>query len=106
MKKIIEYKREDGSSIFIESEDNVPTEVMRSSRASSLTETASEKFENAIKPLKDISNDLIECIQQIAKAPSEVVVEMGLKFSAKAGIIITSVDSEANLKVSIKWSKT
>jgi hypothetical protein len=30
-------------------------------------------------------------------------VELHLKFSARAGIILASVDSEAHLKITLKW---
>ncbi|MCK7576896.1 MAG: hypothetical protein MZV65_14195 [Chromatiales bacterium] len=36
--------------------------------------------------------------------PTEIGLEFGVKFSAKAGAIIASVDSEAVFKVSLKWS--
>ena len=35
--------------------------------------------------------------------PSEAQVEVGFKFSAKAGVILASADSEATFKVTLKW---
>ena len=67
--------------------------------------TDKKKLESALAPLKDFSNDMIHSIKQLVHTPDETVIEMGLKFSAKAGIVITSVDSEANLKISMKWKK-
>lgn len=33
----------------------------------------------------------------------EIALEFGIKFNAKAGVIIASVDSEATFKVALKW---
>ena len=35
--------------------------------------------------------------------PQEIQLEFGVKFSAKAGVIFASADSEATFKVSLKW---
>ena len=35
--------------------------------------------------------------------PDEINLEFGLKFSAKAGAILASVDGEATFKVALKW---
>ena len=35
--------------------------------------------------------------------PTEIELEFGVKFNAKAGAIIASVDSEATFKVALKW---
>lgn len=64
-----------------------------------------KSFEDAIAPLKSISNSLINNIKEIATSPDEVEIELGIKFSASAGIIITSIDSEAVLNLKLKWKK-
>ena len=35
--------------------------------------------------------------------PDEIGLDFGIKFSAQAGAIFASVDSEATFKVSLKW---
>ena len=37
--------------------------------------------------------------------PDELELEFGIKFAADAGIIISSISSEANLTVKMKWNK-
>lgn len=62
-----------------------------------------DSFDKALKPLKEVSNSIISCIKEISDSPKEVEVEFSLKFTARAGIILTSLDSEAHLKIVLKW---
>jgi hypothetical protein len=105
MKKILQLKANDGSDLFIEVADLAQNEPVRGGSAESrgIIESAQQSFEKALHPLKEVSNSIINCIKDIANAPNEVEVELGLKFTAKAGIILTSLDSEAHFKISLKW---
>jgi hypothetical protein len=102
MKKILQYEAEDGTPLLIEVNDTV-TEATRGSDERGVIQNAKESFDKALKPLKDVSNSIVNCIKDITHSPEEVEVELGLKFTAKAGIILTSLDSEAHLKVVFKW---
>jgi len=62
-------------------------------------------FEKSLEPLKSISSSIFNSVKEISNSPDEINVELGLKFSAKAGLVITSFDGEANLKITLKWSK-
>ncbi len=107
MKKILQLKANDGSDLFIEVSDATQNEAVRGSysESRSVIDNAQESFEKALRPLKEVSNSIVNCIKDIANAPDEVEVELGLKFTASAGIILTSLDSEAHFKVSLKWTK-
>ncbi len=105
-KQLIEYLTEDGIVITVEAEPS-PAEQGGSAVISSggTLQKASARFEEALEPLKKISGAIINKIKGLDAYPDEVSVELGLKFSAKAGVILTSVDSEANLKITLKWKK-
>lgn len=102
MKKILQYEAEDGTPLLIEVNDTV-TEATRGTDERGIIQSAKESFDKALKPLKDVSNSIVNCIKDIAHSPEEVEVELGLKFTAKAGIILTSLDSEAHLRVVFTW---
>lgn len=105
MKKILQLKASDGSDIYVEVADMVSGEPTRGYLPESrgIIENAKESFDNALKPLKEVSNSIINCIKDISNSPNEVEVELGLKFTAKTGVIITSLDSEAHFKITFKW---
>lgn len=103
-KQLIEYLTEDGIVITVEAEPG-PGEQGGTTLISGggTLQKASAKFEEALEPLKKISGAIIRKIRELDTYPDEISVELGLKFSATAGIILTSVDSEANLKINLKW---
>lgn len=108
MKNLLQFTANDGSDFFIEvNEPVLETVTTRGGNSENATrgviQNAKESFDKAIQPLKEISNSIIDCIKEISHSPKEIQVELGLKFSAKAGIILTSLDSEANLKITLKW---
>lgn len=107
MKKLLEFTTDEGEVFFVEVQEAMPGVTTRggdSPEASrGVLQNAANSFENALKPLKEVCNKIFCSLKEIANAPDEVQVELGLKFSAKAGIILTSVDSEANFKIVLKW---
>ncbi len=109
MKKLIQFTTTDGNNFFVEIDEPVAAEAVRGyseqGNTRGVLETAKQSFNDALKPLKEISNSIIDSVRQISNAPDEVEVELGLKFSAQAGIILTSLDSEANFKITLKWQK-
>ena len=108
MKKLLQFSTNEGSEFLIEVNESAISEPVRglageSSNTRGIIQDAKESFDKALKPLKDVSNSIINCIKEIANSPSEIEVELGLKFTAKAGIILTSLDSEAHFKIVLKW---
>ena len=109
MKNLLQFSDSNGAEFYVEVEDSASEGItMRGGpgeESRSLVQNAGANFEKAISPLKSISNTIISGLKELVHSPDEVNIELGLKFSAKAGIIITSVDSEANLKIALKWKK-
>ena len=107
MKKLLQFITDDGNEFYVEVQDENPQAATRSGTAVEQTrgviQNAANSFENALKPLKEVSNKIFNSLKDITNSPDEVQVELGLKFSAKAGIILTSLDSEANFKIILKW---
>jgi hypothetical protein len=109
MKKLLQFTTDDGSDFFVEVEDEPVSQAPAVRGGASdegtrgVIQNASDSFAKTIKPLKEISNSIVNCVKEFASSPDQVQVELGLKFTAKAGIIITSLDSEANLKITFTW---
>ncbi|MCP4106482.1 MAG: hypothetical protein GY749_13270 [Desulfobacteraceae bacterium] len=105
MKKLIEFELEDGSTIFIETEDSDKRygEQMVGKSGKASAEKAEKRFKDAIEHVKSASDTLLESFREM-NTPDEIGLEFGMKFNAKAGAIFASVDSEATFKVSLKWT--
>src|SRR3981081_6884 len=106
MKQLLQLRANDGTDLYIEVNETAIDNPLRGSsnfEDRGVIENAQQSFDKALQPLKEISNSIITCIKNITNSPQEGEVELGLKFTAKAGIILTSLDSEAHLRVSLKW---
>lgn len=98
-KYFVEYKLEDGGTILIESKDEHGIERVSDDDN---TRAASEKFESAVSSIKPVAKALFGAFEEFNN-PQEIALEFGVKFSASAGVIFASADSEATFKVSLKW---
>lgn len=99
-KHLVEYELGDGETILVEVE-SLPGDVRRVSKDTN-TEKASVSFQEAVKRIKPAANVLMESLKGLK--PEEIALEMGLKFTAKAGVVLMSADSEATFKVTLKWN--
>lgn len=100
-KYLIEYEMEDGRIIYIESSDDLGIERI----ADNSTSKAGEKFEQAVTHIKPVAKALFGAFEDFNN-PREINLEFGVKFSAKAGVVFASADSEATFKVSLKWENS
>lgn len=109
MKRLLQFSTEDGQEFFVElNGDNLPHEPVRGfspeESKRGVIQNAMINFEKSLEPLKAISGSIINSVKDVSGSPDEIEVELGLKFSAKAGIILTTLDGEANLKIILKWN--
>lgn len=65
-------------------------------------EQAQTGFAEAVARIRPAAQVLLDSLRGL-NSPEEINLEFGLKFSARAGAIIASADSEAVFKVAIKW---
>ena len=104
MKKVESYTLEDGNVIGIELEE-VDRDQSRTARAVSRGgEGVSEdrSFTKIVNKIPMLTNSVFSALKEINE-PKEVELEMGIKLSAKTGVVIASADSEAHFKLKIKW---
>jgi hypothetical protein len=69
-----------------------------------------EVVTKATTALEDALDKLIPTVQAIGDrlktlAPDECTIELGVKLTAEAGVIISKAAGEANFTLSLKWTK-
>jgi hypothetical protein len=100
-KNLVEYQLADGSPVYVEVETPTGERVERVSRSGeSAPERAQASFNEVIARLRPAADAVLQAFRGL-NTPTEIVLEFGIKFNAKAGAIIASVDSEAVFKVSL-----
>lgn len=106
MKHLLEFQLEDGTPITVEVEDTGPDgSVRRIGRTADLIEKSEQSFTEVINRVRPAAEAVLSAFQSLEQ-PEEIKIEFGIKFNAKAGVIIASVDSEATFKVALKWSNS
>jgi len=105
MKQLLEFEI-DGGSIFIEGDDSAPEKSGRALRGRSQGDSGdgrTQRFIEAVEKVRPAAEAVLKAFQEM-NTPDEIGLEFGVKFNAKAGAILASVDSEATFKVSLKWT--
>lgn len=66
---------------------------------------AKQSFEEALEKIKPLASTVISKFRGLKTPADEVEVKFGLKLSADAGIIISSIGGEVNFEVTLKWTQ-
>lgn len=104
MKKLVEFEL-DGQPVYVETEITEAEGLRRASRGGreDEPEKAVSRFTDAVARIKPAAEVVLNAFREM-NTPDEIALEFGLNFSAKAGVVFASADSEATFKVSLKWS--
>jgi hypothetical protein len=104
VKRLIEFPLEGGSSITVEVDEPSGESTVRGFGPVE-PQFASQTYEAALEKIKPAAGGVIAKLRELADPPDQAVVEFGLKFGAKAGALLASADTEANLLVTLTWKR-
>jgi hypothetical protein len=107
MKHLVEFPLVDGGSILVEvsepEDERGSRRVARGSEGE--PEPAPKTFEQALSKIRPATESVIAMLRGLLHKPGEVEMEFGFTLSAEAGVIITSVSTAANYKVTLRWNE-
>jgi hypothetical protein len=89
------------SRIFVEV-DEMPGKRMQKVAASGRLE---EDFSKVAGALKDVVESIEAQLRQLVSRPHEVTIAMGAKLSGTADLWIVKGNAEANMTLTLKWTK-
>jgi hypothetical protein len=103
MKRLVEFPLQDGGSVLVEVEEPEEEEggIVRVAREGEVAVKAPQAFETALDKMKPITSAIISKLRDLA--PDRIQVELGVKMSTEAGVVIASAAAEANFKVTLTW---
>ena len=108
MSNMIEFKLDNGETAYMQFAESESSSQTRPGthrgvgRNNSETIQAPRRFDEAVQCIAPIGNALLSSLKNIDK-PDEINLEFSISFNGKAGVVFSSVESEASFKVSIKW---
>jgi hypothetical protein len=104
LKQLVEYSLEDGTKFLIEVDEPESTAVERVALPSGqLALKAQQSFEEALDKVKPVASTLISKLRGLNTPADEVEVKFGLKLTAEAGAIFSSVGGEVSYEITLKW---
>lgn len=108
MSNLLEILLDDGTKIYFEAcdIDNDSDDLLDPVTGRRIVRKAKDFLNDTFHQIKIFSNGLAESIRDIDFQPDEFEVEYSIKFTADAGIVISSIGSEASITVKMKWDKS
>lgn len=106
-KAIAQFALEDGTKFLVEVEEPETVGVERVAiKTGQMVLQARQTFEEAIDAVKPVASVLITRLKYGLTTPAdEVEVKFGLKLTAEAGAIFTSISGDVNFEVTLKWKE-
>jgi hypothetical protein len=105
MAYLVEFPSEHGEAIVVELNDEqlsgfTPAAVTPGEIAAKATDTFEAALDKLLPAARAVSDKLREL------APDELTVQLGVKLTAEAGVILSKASGEANFTVTLKWNST
>lgn len=110
MEKLIKIESEDNMNIYIEAHNVSDLQDTKSisvpvASEKKIVKKSIDFLDNSLSQISNFSNCIAEKLKSTALQPDEFEVEFAVKFTADAGIVISSIGMESNINVKLKWEK-
>lgn len=103
----IPLNKEGKQSVLIEVEDE---KAGGTAQIGPKMSVGGKTIKEAGRNLEDALDDIVPAIEALRKmaaavsSPKEVTLEVGLKLTAAAGVVLASAGAEGTIKVTMKWA--
>jgi DNA polymerase III sliding clamp (beta) subunit (PCNA family) len=106
-KKIVEFHLEDGTPFLMEIEGRAGSQERVTRGGVDINVgRAAQSFEQALDRVVPVAAAAFNRLKQGLITPaSEVEIKFGLKMTAEAGVVISSVGGEVNFEVTLTWKQ-
>ena len=101
MSRILELRT--GESRILVEVDEMPGEDRMKKVAA--TGRLQEDFSKVSSALKDVVESIEGQLDRLTRRPDEITLAMGAKFSGEADLWIVKGNAEANMTLTLKWTK-
>jgi NTP-dependent ternary system trypsin peptidase co-occuring protein len=106
MGRLMEVPLESGGAIVVEVDERSAARTMRGGGdAGSLVERGGRTLEQSLGGIVPALREAIDRLREVSSELSEVEVELGLKLTAEAGMVVAKAATEANFRVMVRWQR-
>lgn len=101
-KHLVEFPTEGDGHVVVEMEETLSGPVPATA-AGEIAERLDQNFETVAQGIKPIARAILRTLKDLG--PETVAVEFGIKFSAKAGVVLASAASEGHCRITLSWKR-
>lgn len=105
-KALAQFILEDGSSFLAEIDEPDDSAIQRVAAVETgeLVYQAKKNLEESLEQIKPVASTIISKLRSGLTSPADhIEVKFGLKLSAEAGIIFSTVGGEVTFEITLKW---
>lgn len=102
MARLVEFPLEGGGSVLVEVDEQVAGPV-RAAGPGEIAAKAQQSFQATMSALRPIAESVLSQVRDLG--PGSVTLELGIKFTAGAGVVIAKTETEGTLKLILSWKK-
>jgi Trypsin-co-occurring domain 1 len=99
---LVAFDLEQGGSVLVEVDEPARGPVTRG-RTSDVVSRAGESLEQVLAKLGPTLQGIVSELRATADWPEEVEVELAVKLSTDANVIIARTGGEANFRITLRW---
>lgn len=104
MSRLVEVPLAAGGSITVEVEDE-PRVMRGGDRGADLVERGGRTLEESIGSIAPALQEVLGKLRGVSSELSQIEVELGLKLTGEAGMVVARAGAEANFRVLLRWER-
>jgi hypothetical protein len=106
MSRLVEVPLASGGSITVEVDEPLGARTMRGGdRGAELVERGGRTLEESLGTIAPALHEIVEKLRGVSSELSQIEVELGLKLTGEAGMVVARAGAEANFRVLVRWER-
>ncbi len=106
MSRLIEVPLSTGGSITVEVDEPTGGRTMRGGdRGADLVERGGRTLEDSLGTIAPALKEVLDKLRGVSTELSQIEVELGLKLTGEAGMVVARAGAEANFRVLVRWER-
>lgn len=106
MSRLVEVPLAAGGSITVEVDDPLAARTMRGGdRGAELVERSGRTLEDSLGAIAPALQEVLDKLRGVSSELSQIEVELGLKLTGEAGMVVAKAGAEANFRVLVRWQR-
>lgn len=106
MSYYLEVPLDGGETVLAEITEQVDDVVPAAGDARNVIGRLPKTLGAGLDRVQEFAGEVLERMRDLAEPPDVVVVEFGLKLTAKAGVVVAESSAEGHLTVKVEWHRS